>query len=79
MKQITETALKLCIDIHGLQKMNSTDFGDFLTFPLVPQGGYNFSTKRRYQTFGQNYNLELFLDQIHCPLKKNSRVAGAAA
>lgn len=35
-QQIWQIAMKFCTDIHSPQKMTPTDFGDHLTFPLVP-------------------------------------------
>lgn len=34
--------MKFCSDIHVLQRMNQSDFGDPLTFPLRPPWGWHF-------------------------------------
>ncbi len=35
--------MKFGTDIHGAQRMNSSDFGDPLTFPVAPSAGQSFT------------------------------------
>ncbi len=35
----TTIAIKFCTNINGPQRMNHTDFGDHLIFPVAPPGG----------------------------------------
>ncbi len=42
LKSIGSIAMKFGTDIHGVQKINFTDFGDPLTFPVATPAGQSF-------------------------------------
>lgn len=59
----------LYIDIHAPKRMNITDFGDLLMFPLAPPEGLHLWFWEEYQLLDENCNNfgdpSFFIHRIH--------------
>ena len=59
-QQLEWIAMKFCTNIHGPQRIYSNDFGNPLTFHLVPPAGQSFHLSREmplsvHDGLAQNY------------------------